>query len=462
MEYPNTLRGCISTLNKNKLPEVVDLFSGCGGLALGFQQTGFRITHGIELMENAVKNINYNLGVRQGSGSTHVCGDITQMDEKELKKKIGPEGCIVIGGPPCQAYSLAGRAKINSLREEGCYLDDKRGYLFEDFLRFGIGLDARAIVMENVRQCTSYGKLNVPERVAKILSDHHYKVRWTILNAADYGVPQIRERMILIALKGDTVPVLPKPTHSGKKFNGLYATTEFQKLMLCNHFTLPEPASDDAPPWLTVEDAIGDMPSLHVRATEPYHSYPMNLEMPYQSEPENDYQSRMRGDLTGVTGNVYRNTPRDYPIFGRMREGDNYVQASEIAEQILKEKCDYYDVQEGTPEYAKLKEKTVPPYCREKFLSKWKKLDRTKPSHTLVAHLSVDTYSHIHPWEPRGISVREAARLQSFPDDYIFHSNMGNAYKQIGNSVPPLMAAGIARAVRAALNQQEKNQGACD
>ena len=66
----------------------MDLFSGCGGLALGFQQTGFRITHGIELMENAVKNINYNLGVRQGSGSTHVCGDITQMDEKELKKKM--------------------------------------------------------------------------------------------------------------------------------------------------------------------------------------------------------------------------------------------------------------------------------------------------------------------------------------------------------------------------------------
>ena len=101
----------------------------------------------------------------------------------------------------------------------------------------------------------------------------------------------------------------------------------------------------------------------------------------------------------------------------------------------------------------------MPPYSREKFLSKWKKLDRNKPSHTLVAHLSVDTYSHIHPWEPRGISVREAARLQSFPDDFIFPCSMGDAFKQIGNSVPPLMAEKIGKAIRKLLEQQEEKYG---
>ena len=94
--------------------------------------------------------------------------------------------------------------------------------------------------------------------------------------------------------------------------------------------------------------------------------------------------------------------------------------------------------------YEALKKKIVPPYDRNNFLNKWQKLCLDKPSHTLVAHLSVDTYSHIHPVEPRGISVREAARLQSFPDGYIFQCNMGEAYKQIGNAVPPLLAKAVA------------------
>ena len=96
----------------------------------------------------------------------------------------------------------------------------------------------------------------------------------------------------------------------------------------------------------------------------------------------------------------------------------------------------------------------MPPYSDDKFLSKWQKLDRSKPCHTLVAHMALDTYSHIHPWEPRGISVREAARIQSFPDDYEFKSNMGEAFKQIGNSVPPLMAKAIAETLKQVLKKQ--------
>jgi DNA (cytosine-5)-methyltransferase 1 len=90
----------------------------------------------------------------------------------------------------------------------------------------------------------------------------------------------------------------------------------------------------------------------------------------------------------------------------------------------------------------------VPPYDRDNFKSKWQKLREDSPSHTIVAHLSVDTYSHIHPIEPRGISVREAARLQSFPDGFLFQCSMGDAFKQIGNAVPPLLAKNIATEIK--------------
>lgn len=453
----------MSILRKSELPEVIDLFSGCGGLALGFQQAGFKITYGIELMANAAHNASYNLGGAKNGKESHVCGDITDREKfkpEDIKKQIGPDGCIVIGGPPCQAYSMIGRAKLNSLREEGCFLDDKRGYLFEDFLRFAIGLDAKAVVMENVKQCTAYGKINVPEQAAARLEQHGYTVYWTILNSADYGVPQIRERMILFALKGDLEAVLPVPTHSGSLFGGLYSGNGIQEMKKYAHFKMPKNRRSKHPRWLTVEEAIGDLPELHTRPDAPYVSNSISSLFPYSTEAQNPYQTMMRKNTkNGVTGNSYRNTQRDFPIFARMAEGDNFVQAAELAEGILKDACNQLHCQAGSLEYEQLRKKVVPPYSTDKFLSKWKKLDRNKPSHTLVAHLSVDTYSHIHPWEPRGISVREAARLQSFPDNYFFQSTMGDAFKQIGNSVPPLLAEGIARAVKQALTRQEEKYG---
>ena len=424
-------------------------------MALGFQQAGFKITHGIELVEAACNTANYNLCIKKGEKPLHICGDITKLSPEIFKNQIGPNGCIVIGGPPCQAYSLAGRAKINSIREEGTYLDDKRGFLFEDFIRFGLGLDAKAIVMENVRQCVSYGKINVPEKVSEILEKHGYTVFWTILNSADYGVPQIRERMILFAVKGKSEAVMPVPTHSGKNMDNLYAYVGLDDMKRYPHFVMPKRRLKKEPEWVTVGEALGDLPVLHPTSRHKYKPNSVKMGLPYRGEAQSEYQKKMRA-VSGIsTGHVYRNTPRDFPIFERMSEGDNYVCAVEIAEQLFKDECVKRNVQPGTEEYNKLRADIVPPYSTDKFLSKWKKLESDKPSYTLVAHLSVDTYSHIHPWEPRGISVREAARLQSFPDDFIFNCNMGDAFKQIGNSVPPLMAEGIARAVRKLLSKHD-------
>ena len=156
-----------------------------------------------------------------------------------------------------------------------------------------------------------------------------------------------------------------------------------------------------------------------------------------------------KGDyLMSVTAIAYKNNRRDFPIFEKMKMGDNFIDASNIADNLFRAEYRRRGFEIDSDEYKTLRKKMVPPYDRTKFENKWKKLDEKKPSHTVTAHLEKDTYSHIHPWEPRGISVREAARLQSFPDSFTFNCTMGNAYKQIGNAVPPLLAFAVAEAIK--------------
>ena len=447
----------MNILGKEKLPEVIDLFSGCGGLALGFQRNGFQITHGIELMPEATETVSYNLHWRYGEESSHVCGDITKMDASDLVPLIGKNGCIVIGGPPCQAYSLVGRAKLRSLGNNRINTKDKRGYLYQDFLRYAIGLGARAVVMENVPEATDFGNLNIPERVCSILKDNGYHAFWTILNAADFGVPQIRERVFVIAVKNDEpgkfeMPVPEYSSHEDFRTQNQQRFGSFEKDY--HYFRRPVTADPSLPDWVTVDDALSDLPELFPTARTRYVLNKITAPFPYRSEPQNKYQHLMREwygvDPVVVTGNCFRRTIRDYPIFAQMKQGDGYVEASAIADELFSKACDAQGISiSSNPEqYEKLKKQIVPPYDRNNFKSKWQKLRLDAPSHTLVAHLSVDTYSHIHPVEPRGISVREAARLQSFPDGFLFQCSMGDAFKQIGNAVPPLLAGAIARQIR--------------
>lgn len=442
-------------------PKVIDLFSGCGGLALGFDKAGFDIVGGVELMPEAHQTITNNLCWRYGKEEqTHICGDITQMESDLFQNRFGEEGCIVIGGPPCQAYSLAGRAKLRSLGESRINTNDKRGYLYQEFLRFALGLNARAVIMENVPESINYGEKNIPQIVCETLQENGYTACWTILNAADYGVPQVRERVFVLAIKQSEAGriFLPSPTHRNPT-NGL---TNYQKqfagMQRFSNFATPNEAADHLPQWVSVGDALSDLPVLFPNENTKYKLIPLNVGMKYKTSAENAYQKLMRNwfseESQYVTGNAFRKTVRDFPIFARMKQGDNFVRASEIADNLLKEENSVFGYTEGSPEYENLKKKIVPPYARDKFPDKWKRLSEDRPSHTLVAHLSVDTYSHIHPWEPRGISVREAARIQSFPDDFYFECAMGDAYKQIGNAVPPLLSYAIAKQVYAAFTEE--------
>lgn len=435
------------------LPKIIDLFSGCGGLALGFEKAGFEIAAGIELMPEAHKTISYNLAWRYGKDETHICGDITEIEADIFREKFGEEGCIVIGGPPCQAYSMIGRAKLRSLGDDRANTEDSRGYLFQDFLRFVYELDARAVIMENVPEATKYGDKNIPELVCEDLKLRGYDAYWTILNSADYGTPQIRERIFVIGVKKNEEKEikLPIPTHRNTGEELTTYQRRFESYRQCHNFRMPESAENASELWVTVGEAFSDLPSVFPDKNTKYKLRPLNIELAYRTGVQNRYQRIMRTwygeEMDYVTGHAFRNNKRDFPIFEKMKQGDRYLEACKIADELFLQEAAVYGYTPDMEEYTKLKEKMVPRYDREKFEGKWHKLDETRPSHTLVAHLSKDTYSHIHPWEPRGITVREAARLQAFPDDFFFDCSMSDAFKQIGNAVPPLLSYGVAKAV---------------
>jgi DNA (cytosine-5)-methyltransferase 1 len=156
----------------------------------------------------------------------------------------------------------------------------------------------------------------------------------------------------------------------------------------------------------------------------------------------------------GASGHVTRYLPRDWRIFGRMAPGDQYPEAHALAEALFREALAELAASGAAPEmgseaFLALRTKFVPPYDATKFPNKWRKMEPDQPARTLMAHLGKDTYSHIHydSSQARTITVREAARLQSFPDGFVFRGAMNAAFRQIGNAVPPLLAAAVAKRI---------------
>jgi len=452
-------RRFLSTLMKYELPKIIDLFSGCGGLSSGFQMEGFEILYGLDMNKAAVETANTNIH-KELCKSKHFVGDVRSFDFSKFESVAKSDFILMIGGPPCQAYSPIGRAKLRSLGEHRKHTNDKRGQLYRYYIAACLEMKADIIVMENVPEATNYDGVNIPQTVCEILDNEGYECIWTILNSADYGVPQIRERVFVIAFKKGLVEkiYLPEPTNRRGYFQKTFNSKRINKFNKYKHFKKPLEGSNELPLWVTVGEAISDLPSIFSSSQQPYKLERSNKSLPYKHSPSNEFQLKMRDRnnsiMTSVTDHRFRKTPRDFPIFEEMEPGANYKDAVRIANKLFLEECHKLSVSKhSNPEhFYELRKKFVPPYDSNKFVSKWKKLDAKKPSHTLVAHLGTDTYSHIHPWEPRGISVREAARLQSFNDDFHFSCcSMGDAFKQIGNAVPPLLANAIAKAIRFSL-----------
>lgn len=472
----------------------MDMFAGCGGISLGFLTAGFTPVASIESDPWAARSHGANFGPRSTGGNRaahHAPRDaVTETAETvfadlELDGATDNQIDVLVGGPPCQAFARVGRAKLREqarLREEvtadEAFLVDGRVSLWERYVAFIRATKPVALLMENVPDILNHGGNNVAELVSKSLAEEGYDVAYTLLNAVWYGVPQMRERMILVGFhrSAGIKPHFPAPTHHLVLPSGYISSKNAARRVLKaegseHHRWIADPAPD-APSATSASEALADLPPLYaeemlrtgrIRRGAKDPSEPVDYTT---NKPTTAYSRLMREWLgfasKATTGHVFRYLPRDYKIFAEAQPGWEYPQIHAYVEQkiatwLANRKRRGLPTDARDPDVSHFVTAWRIPYDPTKFPNKWWKLRAETPVRTLMAHLGKDSYSHIHfdSEQARTITVREAARLQSFPDGFIFKGSMNPAFKQIGNAVPPLFAYAIARGMRECLGAPE-------
>ncbi len=404
-------------MNNNKI-NFIDLFCGAGGFAKGFEMTGkFKCIGGIDNKPSAIETHKHNF-----KDSISVCEDIRNFPPKEFKKLLNGQNVdLIIGGPPCPTFSTIGHAKIQSVyknHEDKDITNDPRNDLFLDYLSYVDYFRPKMFVMENVPQfLTKYNGATfnaVKEIVKRDLPEYNLVSEVKVLNAVNYGVPQNRKRMILVGyLKGMDFKY-PEITHwfAEGKFNIDPNETKINPEKLKKH--------------VSVKDAISDLPSItdNWRISEVEYSKHKGLS-PYQKLMRQNTNKSVKNNICRLTND------RAKIVFSHMHQG-----------------CIYMDL---PPEIRK-----VLPFREDIFKDRLKRLVDNNPSWTILAHIGMDGYMYIHPTENRTLSVREAARIQSFPDDFEFIGNQQETYVQVGNAVPPLLAMNIAESIFKSFDNTKK------
>lgn len=379
----------------------VDLFSGAGGMSLGFEQAGFDIAASVEYDPIHCSTHEFNF-----PGCASICRDVADIDGQYIRQnsRIGNGTVdVVFGGAPCQGFSLIGHRA----------LDDPRNSLVYHFVRLVADLKASYFVFENVKGLTIGQHRRFLEEIIQELRKSGYNVveDYQVLNAAEYGVPQDRKRLFLFgARKGLPLPGYPHPTHS--------------------------PARDEvsllAQQTPTVWDALKDLPEAD--------DYDELLERDWvraKFKKPSDYAALLRGDATDPDDH---STPREFePTL--LTSSLRTVHTSLSKKRFLETK------QGGTEP-----------------VSRFLKLDPKGICNTIRAGTASDRGAFtsprpIHPYSPRCITVREAARLHSYPDWFRFHVTKWHGFRQIGNSVPPLLARAVASKVHEAVSDALPHNG---
>ncbi len=366
---------------------------------------GFECIGGIELKEVIAKTHQLN-----HKHSKTIFGDIREVPPEKFAKIIGVNHVdVIIGGPPCPTFSTIGDAKIRSVTGKPTS-EDPRNQLFLDYLKYVDYFRPDIFVIENVPNfITKYkGKIfnTAVEIIESIGKDEEgnmggiYEVEKPVqvVNAVYYGVPQTRRRMMLVAHK-----------KTGRKFSYPEPTHFYDQI---------DEKSKLLKPCTTVQDAIDDLPKI----TDNWRI----SEMPYsKNKGLTEFQKLMRKNGNGKTlkNNICRmSNDRAKKVFLHMPQGSKYMDLPPEIRRIL-------------------------PFREDIFKDRLKRLVLNKPSWTVIAHIGMDGYMYIHPTENRTLSVREAARIQSFPDDFEFIGNQQETYIQVGNAVPPLLAKAIGESV---------------
>jgi len=452
---------------------VIDLFSGCGGISLGFHRAGFAVLGAVEANLSAAAShaMNFHSGNTEHLRLHAMQRDITDLEPEAFCAELGLGEValavdVLVGGPPCQSYARVGRAKLRDIAANPeAFKVDPRRHLYLRYVAWVDRLRPLAILMENVPDMMNQDGHNLAAEVVEHLSLLGYIAGYGLVNAAFYGVPQVRDRVFIIAYRRELgiTPVLPRPLRHLELPVGYRSSRnvalKYVDLLSVGAYLSPS-VDRSLPDAVTTEEAIADLPFLDgSRVLRGVRRVSPTTFMPYRRLANlSSFAKQMREwpgfeSEGGIHDHFIRALPRDGAIFAAMRPGAEYPEAHRLALEMFEAEVTRRKLGPRTKARRELKKKMVPPYRIDTFPNRWWKLDWDRPSRTLMAHLGKDSYSHIHPdsAQRRTISVREAARLQSFPDGFVFAGAMNDSFRQIGNAVPPLLAYRFAEVIRDAL-----------
>lgn len=395
----------------------IDLFAGCGGLSEGFYRLGFKALSHIEICHWPCETLRKRMAYY---GYTNIDKKVIEDDinstnilDKIDVARSGEDVDIIIGGPPCQAYSTAGR-----VRDSKKMANDPRNYLFESYVHILEHYQPKFFVFENVPGLLSANVEGKPifPRVITSLS-HLYQVlddpHILLHNTANYGVPQTRKRIIIMGVRKDLLD----------KVNILDLYRDLSK----THWDpeMPELERENLLPFVDVRQAIGDLPFVEpgMDASTDTFYYPCN----------NTFLKRI-----GSIGN--------HPLLDHIARKHNDLDRERFRVMIHNH-WSFGQLRRIMPQYEHLHARVFD----NSYVVQWWDL----PSKTILAHIHKDGFQFIHPDEAqaRTLTVREVARLQSFPDDFEFAGSRAEKYKQIGNAVPPLFAEAVAKCIKVNLDK---------
>lgn len=362
----------------SKIYNIIDLFCGCGGFSLGFQQANFNIQLGIDLWQDAT--ITYKRNFPHAVVLNEDIKNVSGKTISELLKIPADDIDVIIGGPPCQGFSVSGK------RNE----DDPRNVLYKSFVQIVSDIKPKIFVMENVPGIIRLFNGKVLENIISDFSELGYNVSHSTLSADNYGVPQQRRRVFFIGINRE-------------------------KISNTDEFIFPEHTNGNSTgvPLLTCKDAISDLDFVPDDRV-------VGEDIPYQLPAATAYQEQMRlGSTRLLNHTITLHTSRTKEIIAMVPDGGNY--------------------------------KTLPQelWSTRKVNIAWTRMDSKKPCFT------IDTghNHHFHYKANRVPTVRESARIQSFPDKFEFVGIKTSQLKQVGNAVPPLLAEAIAREIKIILDR---------
>ena len=400
---------------KNKKYTFIDLFAGCGGRSEGFYRQGFKAVAHVEIDHYACETLRERMRYYgyKNIDKEVVEGDITSPDIiSRIDEAVdGRDVDMIIGGPPCQAYSTAGRVRDKKGME-----NDARNFLFESYVKILEHYLPKLFVFENVTGLFSakVGGESILPKVISALAKHYEVIsdpEKIVFNTSNYGVPQIRKRIILIGIRKDI-----KSLNISDIYNSITKTHYDPEMLDSDRKGLKK--------FVDVKEALGDLPIVY----------------PGQDASTDKFNYPCDNEFLKAIGK-----PGIHPLMDHICRKHNDVDRERFR-VMIKNRWSFGEMRKARPdlehEHARVFDNS--------YVVQWWDL----PSKTIIAHLHKDGFQFIHPdyEQARTFTVREAARIQSFPDDFVFKGSRGEKYKQIGNAVPCLFAEALAKAAKKALN----------